>query len=511
MSLDNISNNRQITKNTIALYFRTFITMIVGLYTSRVLLQALGFENYGINNVVGGIVSMSTIISATMSQAISRYLTHSLGKGDEKQLSIVFSTSVCVQFVIALIVCLALETFGVWFLNYGANIPQNRMIAANWVLQCSIISTFISLISSPYTALLVSHERLGIYAYTSISEAALKLMITLSIMHYSGDRLILLSILCVVSSVFMITFYRWYSGKHFSEAHFQLSKFDKRLLKEIAKFSGWNMLNCTSWVFGTHGLNMLINVYFGVVFNAARGIATSVNNMIRSFVNNFITAFTPQITKLYAAGEISKSITLSNKATKFTWMMMLIFIVPVFFEADTLLHLWLGDVPEYASLLLRFAMFESLVHSSGSNLFTLLLADGRVKSYNMKASLIEGLIFPSAWLAYIIGAPIWACNLCFIAIFIMIYILYFYELRKIMDFSISEHLKTVVRPCMILSILSFILPYVYTKCLDQSYFRFFTSIVISVLWTLMLCYTIGLDKGEKEVIKSKTQLLLKKI
>ena len=214
------SNNKRIAKNTIALYFRTFITMIVGLYTGRVMLQALGIDNYGINNVVGGIVGMSAIITGTMSQAISRYVTYALGKGDKAGLCTMFSTSVNAQILMALIVGILLEIAGVWFLNSEANIPDGRMTAANWVLQCGILSLSISLISSPYNSLLIAHEKMGIYAYTSIVEALFKLAICFAIMYFSGDKLILFAILQVIVSLVMRFFYGWYCNRHFIEAHY---------------------------------------------------------------------------------------------------------------------------------------------------------------------------------------------------------------------------------------------------------------------------------------------------
>lgn len=379
MSQDISQNNKRIAKNTLALYFRTFITMIVGLYTSRVMLQALGVDDYGVNNVVGGIVAMSSLITGTMSQAISRYITFTIGQKDPERLKAMFSTSVNAQMVMSVLAVVVLEIFGLWFLNSQANIPEGRMTAAHWVFQCSLISLVISLISSPYNALLVAHEHMGIYAYTSIAEVSLKLIIVFLIVSYDGDRLILLSVLSVCVGLGMRIFYGWYCSKHFEESEYNPRIFDKGLLKELTVFSCWNLLNNGAWVFATQGVNMLINVFFGVAYNAARGIAQTVNGAVQSFVGNFTMAFSPQITKSYAAGEKEYAIHLANRGTKFAWLMMYIFIVPVCCEAETLLWLWLGQVPEWSVLFLRFAMFESLAVSSGGNLFRLIQADGKVK------------------------------------------------------------------------------------------------------------------------------------
>ena len=503
-------NNRRIAKNTLALYFRTFITMIVGLYTGRVMLQALGVENYGINAVVGGIVGMSALITSTMSQAISRYITYALGKGEKEGLKTMFSTSISAQIVMALVVVLVLEVVGVWFLNSGANIPEGRMEAANWVLQCSIVSLIISLVGSPFGALIIAHERMAIYAYMSIVDVTLKLVICFVIMAYGGDRLILLALLQVAIAFGMQIFYGWYCGRNFEEAHYNPQVFDKGLMKELTAFSGWNLMNNGAYVFATQGVNMLINVFFGVVYNASRSVAMTVNGAIQSFVGNFTIAFSPQITKSYAAGDTSYAVHLVIKGTKFTWLMMYIFIVPVFMEADILLQLWLGEVPEQAALFLRFAMFESLAVSSGQNLFKLIQADGHVKKYTIHAAITAGFIFPLTWLSFYLGAPVWTAYLIFIIIFLIMNLVRFYALKRLMPFSIRQFMKDAIIPCLIVSVASFIVPIIVAYYMEQSVIRFFVNGTVSVLWTIVCCVLFGLTKNERFFFYDKAKLLINK-
>ena len=503
-------NNRRIAKNTLALYFRTFITMIVGLYTGRVMLQALGAENYGINAVVGGIVGMSALITSTMSQAISRYITYALGKGEKEGLKTMFSTSISAQIVMALVVVLVLEVVGVWFLNSGANIPEGRMEAANWVLQCSIVSLIISLVGSPFGALIIAHERMAIYAYMSIVDVTLKLVICFVIMAYGGDRLILLALLQVAIAFGMQIFYGWYCGRNFEEAHYNPQVFDKGLMKELTAFSGWNLMNNGAYVFATQGVNMLINVFFGVVYNASRSVAMTVNGAIQSFVGNFTIAFSPQITKSYAAGDTSYAVHLVIKGTKFTWLMMYIFIVPVFMEADILLQLWLGEVPEQAALFLRFAMFESLAVSSGQNLFKLIQADGHVKKYTIHAAITAGFIFPLTWLSFYLGAPVWTAYLIFIIIFLILNLVRFYALKRLMPFSIRQFMKDAIIPCLIVSVASFIVPIIVAYYMEQSVIRFFVNGTVSVLWTIVCCVLFGLTKNERFFFYDKAKLLINK-
>lgn len=511
MSQDISQNNKRIAKNTLALYFRTFITMIVSLYTSRLMLQALGVDNYGINNIVGGIVSMSALITSTMSQAISRYITFAIGQKNFERLKTIFSTAINAQIVMSIIVVIILEAFGLWFLNSKINIPEGRMIAAHWVFQCSLVILVISLISSPYTALIVAHEHMKIYAYTSIIDVVLKLIIVYLIISYEGDRLILMSILGVFSSLIMRILYGWYCNKHFKESHYNPKIFNKDLLKELTVFSSWNLLNNSAWIFATQGVNMLVNIFFGVTYNAARGIAQTVNGTIQGFVGNFTMAFSPQITKSYAAVDKKYAIHLSNRGTKFTWMMMYIFIVPVCCEAQTLLQLWLGQVPEWSVLFLRFAMFESLAVSSGQNLFRLIQADGQVKNYTIHAAITAGIIFPLAWILYYLNAPVWAAYVVFIVDFMVLNIVRFYDLKKLMPFSIKQFLYEVFIPCMTVSITSFILPLMICYQLKPSLLRFFINVPLAVLWTCFCCILFGFTKNERLYIQDKLKLVASKI
>lgn len=509
MSQNISQNNKRIAKNTLALYFRTFITMIVGLYTGRVMLQALGVDDYGVNNVVGGIVAMSSLITGAMSQAISRYITFTLGEGNTEKLKTMFSTSVNAQIIMSVIAVVVLEVFGLWFLNSEANIPDGRVIAAYWVFQCALVSLVISLVSSPYNALLVAHERMGIYAYTSIAEVALKLGIVFIIITYNGDRLILLSILNVAVALVMRVFYGWYCGKNFSEASYSIKTFDKSLLKELTVFSGWNLLNNGAWIFATQGVNMLVNVFFGVAFNAARGIAQTVNSSVQSFVANFTMAFSPQITKSYAAGDKDYAVTLSNRGTKFSWLMMYIFIVPVCCEAETLLRLWLGQVPEWTVLFLRFAMFESLAVSSGQNILRLILADGKVKMYTIHAAVIAGLIFPLAWLAYYIGAPVWSAYVIFIIDFLVLNLVRFYHIKRLMTFSVRQFISDVLIPCLCVSVTAFIVPVLISYYMETGIMRFIINVPVSVLWTCLCCIVFGLSKSERQFFIEKLRPVLK--
>ena len=495
-------DNQRIAKNTLALYFRTFITMIVGLYTSRIMLQALGVDNYGINNVVGGIVSMSSLITGAISSTISRFITYALGEGDKQRMKVVFSTSITVMFLMSIIVVLILEVAGLWFLNYHANIPDGRMVATNWVLQLSIATLVINLISSPYNATIIAHEHMSIYAYMSIVDVSLKLGVCFAILAFDGDRLIFLSLLNVFISLGMRLFYSWYCQKHFDEAQYSFKYFDKSLLKEITQFSGWYVIANMVWVFNTQGINMLINVFFGVALNAARGVAMTVTGVINSFVNNFTVAFIPQITKSYASGERERLLFLVFKGTKFTWYLIFIFIIPFFWEADTILKLWLGEPPEHSSIFLRFALFESWSMIISFALHNTILATGKLKRVQLRIAAYTSLVFPITWLSFTLGASAWFSYVVFIFFNTTAKAFTLSELKRIIDFPVISFLKDCVLPCSVVTIISFALPGALTFLMPQSLLRFLIIVPFAVIWTLLCEYCLGLDSTEKEWAKS---------
>lgn len=495
---------RRIAKNTMVLYFRTFITMIVGIYTGRVMLEALGIDNYGIQNAVGSIIGFSSIITGAMTQAGSRYITYALGKDDLAGQRVVFATTMNAQIILTLICVVALESFGLWWLNCEANIPPGRMYAANWVFQASVITLAISLVSVPYGSCIVAHEKFSLYAYTSVVDVTLKLGIVFAILHYGGDRLILHSTLGVFVCLGMAVFYGIYSHTHFSEARYRPAV-DKPLLKEMTQFSGWNMLNHSSWVMCTSGVSMLVNTFFGVAYNAARGVAGTVNGAVQSFVGTFTTAFVPQITKSYAAGDYSYCYTLVNRGIRYTWFLMYIFLVPVFVEAETLLNLWLVEVPPMAVLFLRFTMFESLALASGQSLLTLIQADGNVRKYTVCAAIYAGMIFPLVWLGYKLGGPVWITYPVFIVIFFTINILRLWILSENTTYDWRTYVRDVLRPCVPVSLLAFVLPLVISACWPPSLLRFFVLSLISVVNTVVIIYLIGLKPAERALLVDKAR------
>lgn len=490
------------------LYVRTFITMIVGLYTGRVLLEALGIDNYGIQNVVGGIVAFSSLIVGTTSAASSRYITFALGEGNMDKMKMVFSTVANVQLVMGLTAVVFLEIGGVWFLNSYANIPDGRMFAANWVLQCSILTTFVGLASSPFGGCIIAHEKMSIYAWTGVVEAVIKLLICYVIMWYDRDKLILYVSLIAGVQILMTAFYAIYSHINFEEVKYRF-KWEKALLKEMASYSGWNLFGNTAWILNTQGVNMLINVFFGVAFNAARGVANTVNGCVQGFVGNFTTAFSPQITKSYAANDYEYCYTLVNRASKFTWLLMYVFIVPVCIESKMLLSIWLVDVPPMADVFLCFTMFESLAISSSQNLFKLIQANGNVRRYTVEVSLYGFMVFPLTWLAYHLGAPVWSSYPIFIFIYFTLVVFRFKALQRLTSYDWHSFIRDVMVPCLKVSVTSFIIPLTIAYFWPDSVIRFCVLVPLSVINVIFTIYVFGLTNSERRFAKDKIESLIK--
>lgn len=501
--------SRKIAKNTMFLYIRTFIVLVVGLFTGRVLLEALGIDNYGIYNVVAGIVSFITVLTVAMSAASSRYIAFTLGENKPEKLKEVFRTIFYTHLIMAITIVIVLEIAGVWFLNAIANIPADRMRAANWVLQCSILITFISIVYVPYHASIIAHEHFKLIAYTSILDVSLKLAICYLLMEFGGDRLILYSSLMLAVSILTTPIYIIYCHKHFEEVNYSRD-IKKSMLKEIAAFSGWNLLDSTSSIFCTQGINILINIFFGVVYNAARGICVTVNSCIQAFVGNVAHAMNPQITKSYAAGEYDYCFSLANRCMKFMWLILLVFMVPVCTESFTLLHLWLVDVPPMAVLFLQFTMFETLAAKSGIIFQTLIQANGNIKRYTLQTSLFTLLTFPLTWLAYRLGAPAWIAYPIYIVIFFASNFIRIHNINRIMNYGWKTYFVDVLRPCVLTTIISFIAPVIITHFWHHSLLRFFIMVPFCVLNTALISYFFALNRSEKEFINDKIRKIVEK-
>lgn len=493
------SNNKRIAKNTLLLYFRTFLLMAITLYTSRVVLATLGVNDYGIYNVVGGFVAMFAVISGALSSSISRFITFELGHGDKDKLSKIFSTSVNIQIILGVLILILGETIGIWFLNARMNIPAERMYAANWVLQCSLISFIINLISVPYNAAIIAHEKMKAFAYVSILEAVLKLGIVYLLLVSDSDKLILYAILQVAVALLIRFVYGLYCNRNFTECHYHLV-YDKSLLKEMTSFAGWNFLTNGAYILNTQGVNLLINIFWGIAINAARGIATQVDAAIMQFVNNFTTAINPQIIKSYAAGDREAMFKLVCRGSKFSYFLLLFFAIPFICEAETILSLWLKEVPAHTVTFFRLTVLASMVNIIGNSQYTACQATGKIRNYTIIITSIGCMVFPITWLLYKWELPVECTYYVYILIYFILDIVRLFLMRSLLQFPIKMFLREVFQVIAGVTLLAVILPIVEVYLFPQTWWRLPVTFVLSTISVGASIYMIGLSWSERDLI-----------
>ena len=479
-------------------------SMVVSLYTSRVVLNTLGVVDYGIYGVVGGFVAMFSLISSSLSSAVSRFLTFELGRGDKDRLSKAFSTSLFIHIVLAVVVFIIAETVGVWFVNNKMTIPADRLYAANWVFQASILSFMFGLFSVPYNASIVSHERMSAFACIGILDTTLKLLVVLFIAHckWHFDKLIVYSLLLVAVSVSLQCIYLMYCRKNFEECRLRVS-FDKEFWKEISAFSLWNFIGCTAGILKDQGVNILLNLFVGPVLNAARGVAGSVNGAVSGFAGNFMTALNPQITKSYASGELKYAHYLVERGSRFSFYILLFFAVPILLETDFILTIWLKQYPEHTLNFVRLVLILSLVDSLSNTLITLQNATGRIRNYQLVVGGILLLNFPLSYACLKLGMAPESTYLVAIAVGIMCMLVRLMFVRKTAQLSMGSFVKNVVLNVAMVTAASIILPYIIHSLLPYGWGRFVIVGFVSVLASAFSILLIGCNKNERSFILSK--------
>lgn len=503
-------NNKRIAKNTLLLYFRMLFLMAVSLYTSRLVLNALGVEDFGIYNVVGGVVAMFSVLSGSLSAAISRFITYELGKGNQENLNKIFSSAVTIQLGLAGIIILLAETIGIWFLNVKMNIPEVRMEAANWVFQFSILTFAINLISVPYNASIIAHEKMSAFAYISILEAVGKLFIAYLITIAPMDKLIFYAILmCAVALIVRFT-YGYYCKRHFCECTYHFI-WDKQLLKSMFSFAGWNFIGASSAVLRDQGGNVVINLFCGPAVNAARGIAFQVNNAVNQFVVNFMTALNPQITKSYAAGDKGYVMTLIFQGARISFYMLLLLSLPILVNTHYILALWLKIVPEHAVSFVQLTLIFALSESISQPLITAMLAIGKIRNYQIIVGGLQIMNLPISYILLrsgnfpeiVIVIAICISQCCLAARLIL--------LRGMIGLSITKYVKNVYLNIIIVSIIAVILPLISAYYIKESFISFILISFIAVICTFSSIYFLGCNNQEREFIHQKLGTIKSKI
>ena len=518
MDSTHAANTKRIAKNTAVLYLRTIVTMVISLFTSRILLEALGVDNFGIANVVGGVVAMFSVISGSIAGSVSRFLTFALGEGDKDKLQKVFSISVNIMIGLSLLIALVGEIGGIWFINNKMNIPPDRIEAAHWVLQCSLLAFCIGLISTPYNACIIAHEKMNVFAYMTILDVALKLLFAYLVFITPFDKLITYTVLNLAISLFMRVIYGVYCVRKFEECHYKFATFDRGLVKDMTSFAWWGFFGNTAWMFNTQGVNILINMFFGVAYNAARGVAGQVEGAVMGFVGNFMTALTPQITKSYAAGDKEYLYSTICRGTKFSYYLMIVFAIPLWFEVQNVLDIWLAEVPPYSAIFLKLSLVCTILTTMANPLLNAIMATGKIKKYEIVTTVIGCGVFPITYIAYKMGAPILSTYFIYMFIYTVLIGVKLYFAKVQLFFPTKLFVKEVIAPISIVTALAFIPPFVVANVLPNAVPALLHILVITAISLLSLCasvYLFGLTLGEKNYLKimvaSKLGLKLKMI
>lgn len=486
-------------------------SMGISLYTSRVVLNELGIDDYGIYNVVGGIVAMFHVISGALSSAISRFITFELGRDNTDKLKKVFSSAITIQIFIAIIIIILAESIGLWFLNNKMVIPIDRLNAAHWVYQFSIVTFAINLISVPYNAAIIAHEKMSAFAYIGIIEVISKLGISLAIAISPIDRLIFYGLMLMIIAVIIRVIYTYYCKKYFKECSEYKFIFDKELFKEMFGFAGWNFIGSSSAVLRDQGGNILINMFNGPEVNTARGLAMQVSAAIQGFVTNFMTALNPQITKSYASGQYDYMMTLIFQGARLSYYILLLLSLPVIFNAQYLLSLWLETVPDhtvvFVQLILIFAMSESLA----APLVTAMLATGEIRNYQLVVGGLQLLNLP---ISYVLLRNGYAPEVIFIvAIFISVCceMARLYMLRKMIKLPVRSFISKVYFNVIGVTLIASIIPYLFVVNLEVSFLNFLVCCLICVMSTMISIYFIGCDRNDRVLVKKLLNNIIQKI
>ncbi len=500
-------NNKLIAKNTILLYFRMLFAMGVSLYTSNVVLSQLGIVDFGVFEAVAGAVTMLSFLSGAMSTGTQRYLSFAIAKNDESELSKTFSVTLSIHSLIAIIAFIFSETYGLWLVNNVLEIPEQSVVAANWIYQFAVLSFMITITQVPYHAMIIAHERMGVFAYITIVEVILKLGIVILLQYIVMDKLTLYGgSLCVVS-IIIGAMYRLYCLRNFPSSKYKFI-WEPRFFKELISYAGWNLWGNLASVASRQGLVILVNTFFGPAVNTAQALAYKVNISIAQFVGGFQMAMNPQMVKSYAVGHIDEMLKLMKRGAKLSFLLMFLLIVPVIFHIDYILGLWLKFTPAYTAIFCQLTLITSLIDSFAGPLMTGAQATGRIKLYQ---SVVGGILLFSLPLSYILlrlGYPPQTIFVVSIAISLIAFVARLFVLQRILPFSVGAFVKQVVMRPLILCAIT-VSAYLYLNIQVDTFFEFILSVVTVELVAVILVALIGVNRDERKFVYSKIKTLIK--
>lgn len=499
MSVLSQQNNKRIIKNTLLLYFRMAITMLVQLYTSRVVLNSLGVSDYGIYSIVGGIATIFNFLNGSMTNASQRYITIALSIGDKRKLQHIFCTTMNIHLIMAGVILVLAEVIGLWFLYTHMQISSGRLEAAFWVFQCSVLASMVAIISVPYTSAIIAHEKMSAFAYIGIVNVMLKLIIAYLLSIVAFDHLIFYATLILLVQVIICFLYMCYCKHNFAETRYCLV-WDKELIKEMFSFAGWNLSGNLSVMCYSQGVDMLLNTFFGPVVNAARAISGQVQGAINQFVFNFQTALNPQIMKSFAQNNIDYLCSLINRGARFSYYLMFLLVIPVVIEAKLILAIWLKNVPDHTVLFLRITLFTGLIYTLSNPLITFNQATGKVKGFQIASSMTLVMILPISYICLKLGCPAWSVFIVhffmeFTALFIRLYILH-----RITGFLIFKYIRQVLFIVLAVTLLSIPIPLLLYFMLSDTIVSALIVCVVSFFCAACSIFFVGMSSNERTFI-----------
>ena len=503
-------NSKRILKNTVFLYLRLLFTVVVGLYTSRVILGTLGVEDYGINNVVGGIVAMLSFFQSALIGATQRFFSFELGTGDDKRLKDVFSSSMIVLLFFAVVIVFLSETLGLWFVNTQLNINPDRMYAANWVYQLSILTFLMSIMVVPYNSSIIAHEQMKAFAYIGILETMLKLGAVFCLKIGGFDKLIFFAVLMFVVQCIVRFCVRIYSKRNFEECDFHWI-WNKEILRKLFSFSGWTILGNLGFVGRDQGGNVILNLFYGTTLNASRGVAMQVSNIINTFAHNFIMALNPQITKTYAAGDYNECKKLVYSGAKLSFFLLSIFSIPLMLNIDYVLKLWLGEVPPYTGFFVQLSLFASLIYMTTQTVTVAIQATGNLMLFQIGVCVLVLSELPFVWLLLSCGFPPYVSMIpTIVSNFILVFFRYYLLKKYAPLFHWKDYIVQVLFRCSIVFIVCYGVGYIVVSIISGSFPWVLLNIILTLTFLLFFSYTVGLSKEERQFVVRNVKAFVEK-
>lgn len=502
-------NNRRIAKNTLLLYVRMFIMLFVSLFTSRIVLQVLGETDYGIYNIIGGVVVLFSFLNSALLSATQRFLNYNIGKKDKEATHNVFCMSMNAYMILAGIFFVLGETIGLWFVDTQLNIPEERMYAAHWVYQFSLITFIINLIRVPYNATIIAYERMGFFAYLSLAEVILKLLVVYLLYVTTFDKLIFYSLLYTVVPLLITCFYKKYCNRYFAISHYKRF-WNKEMFKQLFSFSGWSLFGSIANLSANQGLNILINIFYGVTVNTAMGIANQISGHVFQFISNFQVAFNPQIVKTYASNETERLYSLMFMASKISYFLLLVISLPVMLNMNAILEIWLVNVPKYTAIFSQLILCFFLIEALSAPLWMFVQATGKIKNYQILMGVLIFLNLPLAYLVLKIGMPVYYVWVVRILVNVLVFTIRCLYVKREYAFPAGVYFNKVMMPVIFVTLIVVPISILIKNIIDGYWSQLFLSCLSALTISFVFIYILGLNRNEKNYVIEMVRHKMKK-